>query len=75
MNPIVYKSVVNTCFSLTTDELDSLYLCVITNQNPKDKNYVFDYEKVKGLFTESDGLRVHNDVKEVLRQLVLARHQ
>jgi len=72
MNPYTYTIVANICSKLTDDELDSLYLCVMSNQNPKDKLFV--YEKVELLFTERSGLRVHNDVKEALGEIVLERH-
>lgn len=73
MNSIVYLSISKVCATLSIDELDSLYLCVMWDQNPKDK--LFDYEKVKHLFTEGNGLRVNTDVKEALGEIVLDRHR
>lgn len=63
--------------SLTTcKELSDLELTALNNVAQLDLdpyNRIFDYEKVKGLFTEANSTRMHNETKIVLASIVLDR--
>ena len=62
--------------ALIVKDLDDLELAVLNNIarcdfNPKGR--IFDYERVKGLFTEDNGLKMHDETKEALARVVIFR--
>lgn len=62
--------------SLVCEELTDLELAVLNNVVQLDGNprgRLFDYEKVKGLFTERDGTKAHDEVKVALAAVVNSR--
>lgn len=68
---IAVASVKMTCDALTDLELAALNLVAQTDQDPRDR--VFDYQQVKGLFTESGGTRMHEMTKMALAKIVNER--
>jgi len=58
------------CTNLTDLELAAINKAAQADFDPRP---VMGYEKVKHLFTETDGLRMHNDIKEALAVVVLER--
>lgn len=68
----IMATVVNmTCDKLTDLELAALNNCVQLDMNPHDR--IFDYEKVKSLFTEANGTKAHDVTKEALARVVNSR--
>ena len=71
MNKAMYAVV-----ALITKDLSDLELAVLNNVAQADfdpKGRLFDYERVKHLFTEADGTRIHPDTKEALAMVVNRR--
>ena len=60
-----------TCQNLTNDELAALYLVATMNGDPH--NRIFDYKKVKPLFTEANGTRMHDETKRALSAVLTRR--
>lgn len=58
------------CEGLTDLELAAINNCGQVDWDPRD---VLGYEKVKHLFTEGGGMRMHTDIKEALATVVLER--
>lgn len=56
------------CKDLTNEELAVLHLVSITDDSPHGR--LFDYNKVKPLFTEANGTRMHSMTKEALAVIV-----
>lgn len=71
MNAIMCSVVALTCKELTKEELAVLNLIAITDGDPHGR--LFDYKKVKRLFTESNGTRMHAVTKEALAAIVSER--
>ena len=67
----MYAAVALTVKDLTLDELAALNNTVAWDADPRGR--LFDYEKVKSLFTEGDGLRMHDATKDALAEVVLKR--
>lgn len=62
--------------SMSTDELTDLELAVLNNVaqlNMDPRGRVFDYDRVRALFTESDGTRMHHETKLALSAVVNRR--
>jgi hypothetical protein len=71
MREIMIKTVMLTC-----DELSDIELAVLNNTAQMDMDphgRLFDYEKVKGLFTERSGTRMHEETKVALASVVNIR--
>lgn len=71
MNPIIYNAVKNV-----TDKLDDFELAVLNNVVQQDMSpigRVFDYSKVKNLFTEENGTKAYGEVKDALGLIVCER--
>ncbi len=64
-------SVALICVELTDDELIALNLVATLDGNPQGR--LFDYQKVKPLFTEHNGKRMHSATKDALAALVKQR--
>ncbi len=71
LKQITIASVALTCEGLSDQELATLNLVGQANWDPH--NRVFDYERVKGLFTEKNGTRMHQTTKDALVIVVLKR--
>lgn len=56
---------------LTNLELAALNIVAQLNEDPRGR--LFDYEKVKGLFTEDNGTRMHVETKMALAIVVNER--
>ena len=63
---IMLPQVALACTDLSNRELNALYLSIQLGQNPK---YVMGYEKIAHLFTEEDGVKMH-DVTETAFRLI-----
>ncbi len=68
--------IMSALVTLTCDELSDIELAVLNNtaqldQDPHDR--LFDYDKVKGLFTEHNGIRMHKETKIALANVVNIR--
>jgi hypothetical protein len=68
---ILRRSVALLTQSLTRDELTALDLCARLDSDPRGRE--FDYAKVKRLFTEDGGTRMHDDMKRALAAVVAER--
>ncbi len=71
MNKYEYAIVALICKDLSDLELAVLNNVAQTDFNPKGR--LFDYERVKHLFTEDNGTRMHDDIKDALAAVVLRR--
>lgn len=69
-NPLVYASVSLACQALSDLELAAIHNAAQTNFDPRP---VMGYDKVKYLFTEQGGLRMHDEVLACLSTIVLRR--
>ncbi len=58
------------CESLTDLELAAINNVANADFDPRP---VMGYEKIKHLFTENGGLRMHEDIKDALASIVLQR--
>lgn len=61
---------------LITEDLTDIELAALNNVAQCDfdpHGRVFDYEKVKDLFSERDGTRMHEEVKQALATVVMRR--
>ena len=68
MRRIMVTTVGMTCDELTNKELAVLATVATTDQSPR--NRLFDYEKVKSLFTQNDGTKMHEETKLALAAIV-----
>lgn len=61
--------------SLYCDDLTDLELAAINTaaQLGMDPRHVIGYEKAKSLFTERDGIQMHDATKDALARVVLQR--
>ncbi len=71
MDTKILTSVAMACRSLSDEQLNALNICMILNTDPHGR--LFDYETVKHLFTENNGTRAHNEVKESVEYLTFQR--
>jgi hypothetical protein len=71
LSAIMYANVALIINDLTNDELAALNLVAALDSSPHGR--LFDYEKVAPLFTEADGTRMHQETKNALSRIVLAR--
>ncbi len=71
MKAIMIAAVEMTCDELTDAELAVLNNVAMFDQSPH--NRLFDYEKVKSLFTQDDGRKMHEETKLVLTAVVTSR--
>jgi hypothetical protein len=58
---------------MATEELTNLELAVLNNVaqlNLDPRNRLFDYEKVKSLFTQDNGMQMHEETKSALATVV-----
>lgn len=67
------RQIMVTTVGVVTDELTDLELATLNNvaqlnMDPHDR--VFDYDKVKALFTEGDGTRMHKETRLALSIIV-----
>lgn len=60
-----------TCDELTDLELSALNLVAQLGGSPHGR--IFDYEKVKSLFTDAEGTRMHDETKLALAAVVDSR--
>src|SRR6516165_1053680 len=60
INKFVYTGVVMAAKKLTDEELNALCMVVMSGTDPR---HVIGYEKVKYLFTEQDGTKMHHDAR------------
>lgn len=60
-----------TCDQLTSQELAVLNIVAQLDGSPYGR--IFDYEKVKALFTAADGTRMHEETKLALAEVVSRR--
>lgn len=70
------RQIMAVIVSLTCNELTDIELAVLNNVAQLDQsphNRLFDYEKVKELFTERDGTRMHEETKIALAAVVIKR--
>ena len=70
MNPSEYVVVALACQSLSDLELSAINNAAQVGFDPRP---VLGYEKVKHLFTEQSGLRMHPEILECLAAVVLRR--
>jgi len=73
MRQIMFKSVSDTCDELTDQELAALNIVAQFGDSPFFR--IFDYEKVKALFTVGDGTQMHSETKQALSAVTKARLQ
>lgn len=59
------------CAELTDAELAVLNLTVLMDGDPHGR--LFDYDKVKSLFTQDNGTKMHEETKEALTRIVNSR--
>jgi hypothetical protein len=52
-----------TCSKLTDIELNSIYMCALLGMNP---DQVGGYDRIKSLFTEDNGTRMHQTTLDAL---------
>lgn len=71
VNKIMKVTVALVCNQLSDQELATLNLVGQLDQDPK--NRIFDYEKVKCLFTENKGKTMHEVTKDALARIVMLR--
>ncbi len=71
MKTMMVNIVSSTCDELTNAELAVLNIVAMLDQSPH--NRLFDYKKVKSLFTENDGTRMHEETKSALVAIVNSR--
>lgn len=69
------RQTVRVAVAMACERLTDLELAAINNmaQVDWDPQRVSGYEKVKHLFTEANGTRMHGDVKDALASVVLER--
>lgn len=75
MDKATMRNNMATIVSLMCDELTDQELAVLNTVAQLDGNphgQLFDYDKVKGLFTEG-GMRMHDETKQALARVVIAR--
>lgn len=70
MDQRTYAVVALVCERLTDIELAAINNVAQVDWNPR---MAVAYEKIKHLFTEGGGMRMHTDVKEALARVVLER--
>jgi hypothetical protein len=76
MDENTMRQIMINCVSLVCDQLSDAELAVLNNvaqldQNPHDhEGELFDYEKVKSLFTAVNGTRMHEETKVALASIV-----
>ena len=71
MQAIMRATVALTCEELSNEELAVLNLTAIQNLDPHGR--LFPYEKVRSLFTEANGTRMHPVAKDALAAVVNSR--
>lgn len=76
MNGKIIQQNMNKVVHQVCKDLSDLELAVLNNvaqldQSPYNRN--FAYEKVKTLFTEQDGSRMHEETKAALSRIVIHR--
>lgn len=76
MDEETMRNIMSATVSIACDELTDLELAVLNNVvqlggSPHDR--IFDYEAVKGLFTEENGTRMHEETKLALESVVASR--
>ena len=71
MNKAMYAVVALICKDLTDIELAVLNNVAQTDSNPKGR--LFDYKRVRNLFTEDNGTKMHDETKNALAAVVLRR--
>ncbi len=70
------KQIMVTVVGVATDELTDFELAVLNNVvqlNVDPHGRDFDYDKIKALFTEKGGTRMHNETKLALSAVVNRR--
>lgn len=73
MHRIMTASVSLICDKLTDEELAALNLVALLGGSPHGR--VFDYEKVKALFTDAEGTKMHDETKLALATVVNKRFE
>ncbi len=71
MKAVMANIVSIACDKLTDKELAVLNIVAMFDQLPH--NRLFDYEKVKSLFTQNDGTKMHEETKIALAVTVNSR--
>lgn len=71
LNAIMYASVALATQSLTDDELLALNLCAALGSDPRHR--LFDYETVRALFDQDNGMKMHSETQKALSAVVTAR--
>lgn len=61
MNTTIYAATKMAMKELTHDELLAMNLCILMGSNPVGR---LGYDKIKTLFTEDNGTRMHAETKE-----------
>lgn len=76
MNEQEMREMMVTTVNMATEGLSDIELAVLNNVAQLDSNphgRTFDYDTVKGLFTEAGDLRMHEETKIALASVVSRR--
>jgi hypothetical protein len=71
LNTAIYATVKLTVQHLTNDELIALNLVATLDTDPRGR--IFNYEAVRGLFDQDNGMRMHDEAKRAVSAVLSER--